>query len=112
MDSVIEGGIKGGLAGAALATPAHYIMKRQFAYYRNLPLPLKVLGGIAATVPAMYVGAENGGQAFSRSQWTGVGKRELDHLQQVEQERWEKMDSWEQVGDWANRRKWAILGTS
>jgi hypothetical protein len=112
MDAVIEGGLTAAAIGAAVATPVHLFAKRRFPYYRNLPLPLKVLGGIAAVVPAAYVGAENNGTAYSRSQWTGIGKRELDLLEQKEQERWEKLDTWEQIGDWAKRRKWAILGTS
>lgn len=112
MDAVIEGGLTYGAMGAVAATPVHLFAKRRFPYYRNLPLPLKVLGGIAAVIPAAYVGAENSGQAFSKSQWTGIGKRELDLLEQRETERWESLSTMDQIGDWAKRRKWAILGTS
>jgi len=88
------------------------ILSRRLAYYRALPLSVKTFGLVACVVPAFSIGAEKAGEAYSRTQWTGIGKRELDLEEQREQQRWEQLGTWDQVGDWAKRRKWPIIGAS
>lgn len=84
-------------------------LKRQSAYYRALPLPLKALGVVGVIVPSMSIGAEKAGEAYSRTQWTGVGKREMEAVELRERERWERLGTSGQIADWAKRRKWYII---
>ncbi|KAK1921242.1 putative mitochondrion protein [Papiliotrema laurentii] len=112
IDSTIEGGLKGAAVAAGVLVPATMILRKQSAYFRALPLPLKALGAVSVIVPAITISAEKAGEAYSRTQWTGIGKQEIEAVQRREQERWEKLGTWGQVGDWAKRRKWAIIGTA
>jgi len=88
------------------------ILSRRLAYYRALPLSVKTFGLVACVVPSFSIGAEKAGEAYGRSQWTGVGQRELEAENLRERQRWEKLGTSDQIADWAKRRKWAIIGTS
>ena len=63
-------------------------------------------------LPLITVSGEKAGEAYDRSQWTGVGKMEIDAVEAKEQARWERLGTGEKLGDWAKRRKYGIIGTA
>ncbi|WVF66604.1 hypothetical protein IAT40_001344 [Kwoniella sp. CBS 6097] len=109
-DATINGGIRGTFLGFGLAIPSYFILNKRVAAYRNLPAPLKALGAVMVVVPCISISAEKAGEAFTRTQYTGVAKRELDREAMVEAERWEKMSSVDKLGDWAGRHKYQMIG--
>ncbi|WVR03131.1 hypothetical protein IAU60_000121 [Kwoniella sp. DSM 27419] len=109
-DATVAGGIRGAVLGTGLAVPSYLILKRRSQAYRNLPTPLKALGAVMIMVPCISISAEKAGEAFTRSQYSGVAKRELDREAQEEADRWEQMSFVQKMGDWAGRRKYALIG--
>ncbi|WVQ94204.1 hypothetical protein IAU59_001282 [Kwoniella sp. CBS 9459] len=109
-DAVINGGFRGTALGFGLAVPAYFILNKRVAAYRNLPAPLKALGGVMIIVPCISITAEKAGEAFTRTQYTGVAKRELDREAVIEAERWERMSFVDKMGDWAGRHKYQLIG--
>ncbi|KAL0253904.1 hypothetical protein I308_101282 [Cryptococcus tetragattii IND107] len=109
-DATIVGGIKGAFLAAAICIPGHMLLMKRSPYFRALPLPLKALGHVTITVPCISVAAEKGGEAYTRSQYSGMGQREIDWELQIRNEKWEKMSKLEKIGDWAARHKYGIIG--
>ncbi|EIW73244.1 hypothetical protein M231_07877 [Tremella mesenterica] len=107
--ATISGGIKGSLLGVSLWVPLHYTLLRRSVQYRALPLPLKAFGAVVVVLPCISITAEKAGEAYERSQWTGIGKRELDSKAQREEERWERMSIQEKVKDWTGRHKYGVI---
>jgi hypothetical protein len=77
-----------------------------------MPLPLKALGIVTISVPCIVIAAEKSGEAFDRSQWTGIGKQEMDAVAAREDQRWGNLSFGEKLGDWGKRNKFGILGTA
>ncbi|WWD22739.1 hypothetical protein CI109_107232 [Kwoniella shandongensis] len=109
-DATVNGGLKGALLGAGISIPAYYVLMQRSATYRALPLPLKALGAVVIVVPSVYISAEKAGERFSKSQYTGVGKRELDRELLEERERWDKLGFVGKTQDWAGRHKFGLIG--
>lgn len=63
-------------------------------------------------LPGISIGAEKSGEAFDRSRWTGVGKREMDAVAERERTRWQGLGNGEKVQEWAKGNKWGIIGSS
>lgn len=68
-DATVRGAVEGTAAGLAFALPASLLLNRRWAYYRGLPVSLKVLGVIFVTVPALAIQAERRGLEYGSSQW-------------------------------------------
>jgi hypothetical protein len=60
-------------------------------------------------VPTITITAEKAGEAYDRSQWTGVGKRELDAEAQRETERWQGLSTTERMTDFAKQNKYGLI---
>ncbi|WVQ85381.1 hypothetical protein IAT38_007546 [Cryptococcus sp. DSM 104549] len=109
-DATINGGIRGTILAVGLSIPTHFILHKRSPVYRALPLPLKALVYVTIGVPCISICGEKAGEAFNRSQYTGVGQKELDYEEQREQDRWAKMTTWQKTGDWAARHKYGVVG--
>lgn len=68
-NATIRGAAEGTAAGLAFSLPASLLLNRRWGYYRSLPLSLKMLGVVFATVPALAIQAERRGLEFERSHW-------------------------------------------
>jgi len=108
-EATIRGGAKGFMGGLAVALPASYIAQRRWPYYRSLPPSIKALGVVTVVVPAFVIAAEQAGHAYERTQWTGVGKQELDAEKSAEQRHWESLDTKGKIKEWSARNKWGII---
>ena len=108
-DANIEGGLKGLLIGAGITIPAWMLLNRRVPSFRAAPLAMKSFGGVVIMLPSIMISAEKAGEQYDRSQWTGIGKQELDFQAKKEHERWESLTSTEKLGDWAKRRRWGII---
>jgi hypothetical protein len=106
--ATIAGGLKGAGLGFGIAIPAHFLLQRRAAY-RAVPITLKTLGYVCLLVPLISIAAEKSGEAYDRSQWTGVGARELERSRDKEERRWEDLSSSQKVRDWAARNKWGLI---
>ncbi|KAH7915575.1 hypothetical protein BJ138DRAFT_1141629 [Hygrophoropsis aurantiaca] len=107
--ATIRGAAEGTLVSAGLALPGFLLLNRRWTYYRSLPLPLKVLGGVIIVAPCLSIQAERRGLEFDRAHWTGAGKWELDREVAEEQARWAALSMKEKVGDWAVRHQFSII---
>lgn len=106
--ATIAGGLKGAGLGFGIAIPAHFLLQRRAAY-RAVPITLKTLGYVCLLVPLISIAAEKSGEAYERSQWTGVGARELERSRDKEERRWEDLSTSQKVRDWAARNKWGLI---
>jgi hypothetical protein len=79
------------------------------ATYRALPIPLKAFAGVVVILPCLSISAEKAGEAYERSQWSGIGKRELDMKEKREQERLANMGTGARLSDWAGRNRYGII---
>ncbi|KLO07502.1 hypothetical protein SCHPADRAFT_932387 [Schizopora paradoxa] len=104
-----RGAIEGTLAGLALSVPASFALHRRWAYYRSLPITIKVLGVVLVAAPAFAVQAERRGVEFDKSQWTGIEKEELDREQSEIVARWGDMSVTQRIGDWASRHRYELF---
>ena len=77
--------------------------------YRALPIPLKAFAGVVVILPCMSISAEKAGEAYERSQWKGVGKRELDMKEKREEERLAEMSTTARFKDWAGRNRYGMI---
>ncbi|WRT63270.1 uncharacterized protein IL334_000173 [Kwoniella shivajii] len=111
-DATINGGLRGAALGVGLSTSLFYILRRQSAYYRNLPTPLKALGYVVIIMPCVSISGEKAGEAYTRSQYDGIAKRELDREAQIEHERWQNLSTVQKGTDWAGRHKYGLVGAS
>ena len=57
----------------------------------------------------MSISAEKAGEAYERSQWKGVGKRELDMKEKREEERLAQMGTADRFKDWAGRNRYGMI---
>lgn len=62
--ATLRGSIEGIVGGLALSLPASFAAQRYWPTYRALPVPLKVLGVILITGPAMAIQTERRGVEF------------------------------------------------
>ncbi|KAI6038525.1 hypothetical protein EDC04DRAFT_3141444 [Pisolithus marmoratus] len=109
-DAIYRGATEGFLGSAAFAIPASFILNRRWAYYRTLPLPLKVMGAVLIIGPCVSIQAERRGLEFDREvNWTGAGRMEIDRVTAEEQARWGALSVKEKVTDWAARNKYGII---
>ncbi|WWC57651.1 uncharacterized protein I303_100184 [Kwoniella dejecticola CBS 10117] len=111
-DATINGGIRGLFYGIGLSVPGFYLLNKRLAAYRALPTPLKAAGYVMVIVPCISIAAEKQGEAFTRSQYSGVAKLELDKEAQLEDQRWQALSSAQKFGDWAGRHKYQLVGAS
>ncbi|WWC90139.1 uncharacterized protein L201_005072 [Kwoniella dendrophila CBS 6074] len=111
-DATINGGVRGLFIGLGISLPGFYLINKRSAYYRGLPLPLRALGYVMVIVPSISIAAEKEGEAFTRSQYTGIAQRELDREAQIEHQRWQNLSTISKFGDWAARHKYGLLAAS
>ncbi|KAF9226755.1 hypothetical protein BS17DRAFT_502412 [Gyrodon lividus] len=106
----IHGAVEGALIGIGIAFPAFYLLNRQSTrYYRSLPLPLKVLGGVLVITPLISIRAEKRGLEYDRQHWTGIGKTELERHKHAELQRWAALSPKDKVADWAARHQLSVI---
>lgn len=109
-DATYRGATEGLLGSAAFAIPASFILNRRWAYYRSLPLPLKVMGVVMVVAPCVTIQAERRGLEFDReNNWTGAGRMELDRVAAEKEARWSALSVKQKVADWASRKQYAII---
>jgi hypothetical protein len=108
-DATINGGLRGLAIGSAIAVPGHFALMARSATYRALPIPLKAFAGVVVILPCLSISAEKAGEAYERSQWSGIGKRELDMKEKREQERLANMGTGARLSDWAGRNRYGII---
>jgi len=77
--------------------------------YKALPIPLKAFGAVVVILPCLSISAEKAGEAYDRSQWSGIGKRELDMKEKREQERLANLTTQARLNDWAGRNRYGII---
>ncbi|KAJ7118558.1 hypothetical protein C8R43DRAFT_1036059 [Mycena crocata] len=104
-----RGALEGGLAAGTVATIGSIYSHRRFAYYRNLPPSLKVLGILIIAAPALSIQAERRGLEYDKSQWEGDGVRILDAQEHYEMTRWQGMSTGDKITDWARRHEYSII---
>ncbi|KIJ62253.1 hypothetical protein HYDPIDRAFT_114736 [Hydnomerulius pinastri MD-312] len=107
--ATIRGATEGFLGSAAFAVPASFVLHRRWAYYRSLPLPLKVAGVVMLIAPAVSIQAERRGLEFDKASWTGAGRMELDRVAAEEDARWNTLSTGEKFRDWATRHQYSII---
>jgi hypothetical protein len=112
LDAVITGGLKGFAYATALGVPGYFLLTRNSATYRALPPSLKAFGFVVIGIPLVSVCAEKSGERFEQSQWTGVGKVELDKEAERERRRLEQLSLSERVKDFGKRNQYGIVGGS
>lgn len=62
--ATLRGAIEGIVASSAVAIPSSFYLHRRWAYYRSLPMPIKVLGIVLVVAPAFAVQAERRGVQY------------------------------------------------
>lgn len=67
--AILRGTLEGAAASAAVAIPSFYYLHRKSAWYRSLPLPLRVAGVVLIVVPFTSIQAERRSLEFDRKQW-------------------------------------------
>lgn len=67
--ATVRGATEGALLSAAIAIPGSLILNRRWAYYKALPLSLKVLGTVLVVAPCLSIQAERRGLEFDRAHW-------------------------------------------
>lgn len=67
--AVLRGALEGFVVSTALAVPASFLLHKRSAWYRALPLSLRVAGVVMLVAPATSIQAERRSLAFDRSQW-------------------------------------------
>lgn len=89
--------------------PGHFGLMARSSTYRALPIPLKAFAGVVVILPCISISAEKAGEAYERSQWRGVGKKELDLKEKREEERLASMGTTQRLSDWAGRNRYGII---
>lgn len=69
---VLRGALEGAAASAAVALPSFYYLYRRSAWYRSLPLPLRVAGVVMVVAPITSIQAERRSLEFERKQWCAL----------------------------------------
>ncbi|KAJ7129194.1 hypothetical protein C8R44DRAFT_776133 [Mycena epipterygia] len=104
-----RGALEGTLVAGTIATLGSVYSHRRWAYYRNLPPSLKVLGVLIVTAPALSIQAERRGLEYDKSQWEGEGARILDAHEHTKMTRWQSMSTGDKLADWASRHEYSII---
>lgn len=107
--ATINGGLRGLAIGTGIAVPGHFALMRYSHNYKALPIPLKAFGAVVVILPCLSISAEKAGEAYERSQWSGIGKRELDMKEKREQERLANLTTQARLNDWAGRNRYGII---
>lgn len=69
---IFRGALEGAVASAAVSIPGFYYLHRKSAWYRSLPLPLRVAGVVMVVAPLTSIQAERRSLEFERKQWCVV----------------------------------------
>ncbi|KAF8554497.1 hypothetical protein OG21DRAFT_1484609 [Imleria badia] len=110
LDSVVlRGALEGAVASAALAVPGFYYLHRKSAWYRSLPLPLRVAGVVMVVAPFTSIQAERRSLEFERNRWSDSGKLELDRAAAAEEARFSGLSTTDKALDWASRHQYSII---
>ncbi|KAF8345566.1 hypothetical protein F5887DRAFT_965678 [Amanita rubescens] len=88
----LRGVLEGGAGGIAFATSIGWFLNRRWTSFRNLPFPLKVLGGVIT---------ERRGLEYDRSQWDGAIAKEEMH--------WQQLSGTEKLKEWALRHQYGLI---
>jgi hypothetical protein len=107
--ATINGGLRGLAIGTGIAVPGHFALMRYSHNYKALPIPLKAFGAVVVILPCLSISAEKAGEAYERSQWSGIGKRELDMKEKRESERLAGLSTQARLNDWAGRNRYGII---
>ena len=65
----IRGALEGGLIGTGIAFPIFYLLNRRSSYYRSVPFPIKLLGGVIIVAPLVTIRAEKRSLEFDHQHW-------------------------------------------
>ncbi|KAJ7637220.1 hypothetical protein B0H17DRAFT_1107242 [Mycena rosella] len=104
-----RGALEGLVVAGSIATLGSIYSHRRWAYYRQLPPSLKVLGVLIIAAPALSIQAERRGLEYDQSQWEGDGVRVLEAQHHQELTRWEQMSTSDKIADWASRHEYSII---
>ncbi|KAG8221520.1 hypothetical protein J3R82DRAFT_1735 [Butyriboletus roseoflavus] len=107
--AVFRGALEGFVASAAVAVPGFYYLHRRSAWYRSLPLPLRVAGVVLIVGPYTSMKAEWRSLEFERKQWSDSGKLELDRAAAEEEARFNALSTTDKAFDWASRHQYSII---
>ena len=69
---ILRGALEGAVVSAAVAIPGFYYLHRRSAWYRSLPLPLRVAGVVMVVAPLTSIQAERRSLEFERKRWCVV----------------------------------------
>jgi len=105
----IRGALEGGLIGTGIAFPAFYLLNRRSSYYRSVPFPIKLLGGIIIVAPLVTLQAEKRSLEFDHLHWTELGKSHLERRQHEERERWATLSRKDKVAEWAANHQLSVI---
>lgn len=108
-DANVNGGLRGLAYAAGICIPGFIGLQRFSPQFRQIPIPLRAFGAVVITVPLVSICAEKAGEEYERSQWTGVGKVELDKAESARRQRLESMSTGERLKDWAVSHQWGIV---
>jgi hypothetical protein len=127
---MFRGALEGAVASAAVAIPGFYYLHRKSAWYRSLPLPLRVAGVVMVVAPLTSIQAERRSLEFERRQWcvmfaphvqlltrsrgcgygrSDSGKLELDRVAAEEEARFNALSTSDKAFDWAFRHQYSII---
>lgn len=126
--AVLRGALEGAVASASVALPGFYYLHRRSAWYRSLPLPLRVAGVVMVVAPFTSIQAERRSLEFERNRWCACclqrtstykadhvhdrsdsGKLELDRAAAEEAARFDALSTTDKVHDWASRHQYSII---
>lgn len=110
-NAIIRGGLRGTLYAAAVAAPAHILLRR-LPFYRSLPINIKAFGLAGITTLSVSLSAELASEKFSENLYPEDQRRLLDDEHRKEATRWQRLKTMDKFGDWAKRYKWEIIGGS
>jgi hypothetical protein len=106
----IIGGVRGLVGGLAVALPTAFYANRRSMHFRSLTPALKAFAVVTLVVPTTVISAERAGLEFEKEHWAGVGKEELDLIQQREREHWDSLSTGDKIRDFATRHQYGVIG--
>ncbi|KAH0839781.1 hypothetical protein J3R83DRAFT_724 [Lanmaoa asiatica] len=105
----IRGALEGGLIGTGIAFPTFYFLNRRSSYYRSLPFPIKLLGGVIIAAPLVTIQAEKRKLEFDRWHWTELGKSQLERREHEERERWAALSLKDKLAEWVAKHQLSVV---
>ncbi|KAF8559142.1 hypothetical protein OG21DRAFT_881600 [Imleria badia] len=105
----IRGALEGGLIGTGIALPTFYLLNRRSSYYRSVPFPIKLLGGVIIVAPLVTIQAEKRSLGFGHRHWTELGKSHLERREHEERERWAALSRKDKVAEWAANHQLSVI---